>query len=473
MVPLRLFRRVIVPLSVSALVGCNGGDLVIPPDEPADIEVVNGNGQVGTAGLPLDQPVMVRLVDATGKGVPNQPVSWVVSGGGGRATPETSMTDDEGLASVTWILGPIAGPNTLDAVVSDVGRKTISAMAAGGDDDGGGTGGGGGGGTGGATLPSPTQSTVTVDVPTIVAGGGAVTITVVVRDENGNPVAGVSVLIQATGEGNVVTQPSPTDASGIATGTLSSTIPGTKIVSVTVGGTVGLTQTVPVTVTVTPGPAAAPDRLELLEGNDQSAMIGSDVSVRPAVRLTTPNGEPVSGARVEFVVTGGGGTITGANQTTNSNGVARVGSWTLATGVNTLEARVESAQGSPVVFTARGVSGETRVDRLIFLTPPPREVRVNEAFTVRVALVDERGDIVPLSGIFTYIGLFEEGREPPNNTRLYGERFENTDNGVAAFNNIKVTARGTYRLRALTDDLPALGPHGPEPWLYSDWFEVK
>src|SRR5829696_4688302 len=473
MVPLRLFRRVIVPLSVSVFVGCNGGDLVIPPDEPADIEVVNGNGQVGTAGLPLEQPVMVRLVDATGKGVPNRPVSWVVSGGGGFATPETSMTDEEGLASVTWILGPTAGPNTLDAVVSDVGRKTISAMAAGGDDDGGGTGGGGtgGGGTGGATLPSPTQSTVTVDVPTIVAGGGAVTITVVVRDENGNPVAGVGVLIQATGEGNVVTQPSPTDASGIATGTLSSTTPGTKIVSVTVGGTVGLTQTV--SVTVTPGPAAAPDRLELLEGNDQSAIIGSDVSVRPAVRLTTPNGEPVSGARVEFVVTGGGGTITGATQTTDSNGVARVGSWTLATGVNTLEARVESAQGSPVVFTARGVSGETRVNRLIFLTPPPREVRVNEAFTVRVALVDERGDIVPLSGIFTYIGLFEEGREPPNNTRLYGERFENTDNGVAAFNNIKVTAKGTYRLRALTDDLPALGPHGPEPWLYSDWFEVK
>ncbi|HKH83176.1 MAG TPA: Ig-like domain-containing protein [Gemmatimonadales bacterium] len=473
MVPLRLFRRVIVPLSVSVLVGCNGGDLVIPPDEPADIEVVNGNGQVGTAGLPLEQPVMVRLVDATGKGVPNHPVSWVVSGGGGRATPETSMTDEEGLASVTWILGPTAGPNTLDAVVSDVGRKTISAMAAGGDDDGGGTGGGGtgGGGTGGATLPSPAQSTVTVDVPTIVAGGGAVTITIVVRDENGNPVAGVSVLIQATGEGNLLTQPAPTDASGIATGTLSSTTPGTKIVSVTVGGTLGLTQTVPVT--VTPGPAAAPNRLELLEGNDQSAIIGSNVSVRPAVRLTTPNGEAVSGARVEFVVTGGGGTITGATQTTDSNGVARVGSWTLATGVNTLQALVESARGSPVVFTARGLSGETRVNRLIFLTPPPREVRVNEAFTVRVALVDERGDIVPLSGIFTYIGLFEEGREPPNNTRLYGERFENTDNGVAAFNNIKVTAKGTYRLRALTDDLPALGPHGPEPWLYSDWFEVK
>jgi protocatechuate 3,4-dioxygenase beta subunit len=308
-------------------------------------------------------------------------------------------------------------------------------------------------------------------VPTVQAGGGAVTITVVVRDENGNPVAGVVVVIQASGEGNVVTQPSPTDANGTATGTLSSTIPGTKIVSVTVGGSVGLTQTVPVV--VTPGPPAAPNRLELLEGNDQSAITGTDVSVRPAVRVTTANGQPVSGARVDFVVTGGGGTITGATQTTNSNGVARVGSWTLATGVNTLEARVESVEGSPVVFNARGVSGETQVNRLIFLTPPPREVRVNEAFTVRVALVDDQGNIVPLSGIFTYIGLFEEGREPPNNTRLYGERFENTENGVAAFNNIKVTERGTYRLRALTDDLPALGPHGPEPWLFSDWFEVK
>ena len=28
------------------------------------------------------------------------------------------------------------------------------------------------------------------------------------------------------------------------------------------------------------------------------------------------------------------------------------------------------------------------------------------------------------------------------------------------------------RLRALTDDLPELGPHGPEPYLYSDFFEI-
>jgi hypothetical protein len=44
--------------------------------------------------------------------------------------------------------------------------------------------------------------------------------------------------------------------------------------------------------------------------------------------------------------------------------------------------------------------------------------------------------------------------------------------GLATFE-LSITENGKYRLRALTDDLPELGPHGPEPWLYSYVFEVK
>jgi hypothetical protein len=38
---------------------------------------------------------------------------------------------------------------------------------------------------------------------------------------------------------------------------------------------------------------------------------------------------------------------------------------------------------------------------------------------------------------------------------------------------VSVDKKGRYRLRALTDDLPELGPHGPEPYLFSRVFEVK
>jgi hypothetical protein len=102
---------------------------------------------------------------------------------------------------------------------------------------------------------------------------------------------------------------------------------------------------------------------------------------------------------------------------------------------------------------------------------PPGEVNDGETFTVRVALVDENGNIVPLSGVFVYLDLFEEGDDHPTNSYLHGERFENTENGVAEFD-IWVVSDGRYRLRALTDDLPSHQPHGPEPYLFSGVFEV-
>jgi hypothetical protein len=89
-----------------------------------------------------------------------------------------------------------------------------------------------------------------------------------------------------------------------------------------------------------------------------------------------------------------------------------------------------------------------------------------------VALVDEDGDIVPLSGIFIYLDLFREGNDHPSNNELWGEKFENTEDGVAVFD-IRVQDEGRWRLRALSDDLPTLGPHGPEPWLFSDFFRVE
>jgi hypothetical protein len=100
----------------------------------------------------------------------------------------------------------------------------------------------------------------------------------------------------------------------------------------------------------------------------------------------------------------------------------------------------------------------------VFLVPP-RDVDKNETFSVEVALVDEDGNVVPLSGIFIYVGLFPEGKDAPANDRLRGERFENTEDGIAAFA-LAIEKKGRYRLRALTDDLP-------EPHLFSDLFEVK
>jgi hypothetical protein len=348
--------RLRMPMSLLVSWACGGDDLALPSDIPAQIEVVQGNGQRGPPGAPLPDSLIVRLMEEGGNGVSGRAVGWVVIAGGGSIDPASDTTNAEGFASAEWTLGQSAGPNRVAAEVPEVGVVAFTALGADDDEDGGGT-------------PSAARSTIAAEPASIEAGVGASTITVTVRDEAGDPIEGATVTLQAAGGGITLVQPSDvTGSDGVATGTLQATIPGEKVVSATVNGSVELSRTAPVTVT------------------------------------SAPAGE---------------------------------------------------------------------IDRLVFLVPP-RDVEKNETFSVEVALVDAAGDVVPLSGIFIYIGLFPdgEGRDAPANDYLDGERFENTEDGIAVFDVI-VEKKGRYRLRALTDDLPELGPHGPEPYLYSDLFEVE
>ena len=80
----------------------------------------------------------------------------------------------------------------------------------------------------------------------------------------------------------------------------------------------------------------------------------------------TSGGTRCRGSRSTFAVASGGGSITGASQSTNASGIATVGSWTLGTtaGTNTLTATFTGSglTGNPVTFTATGggSSGTTR-----------------------------------------------------------------------------------------------------------------
>src|SRR2546422_5359289 len=73
----------------------------------------------------------------------------------------------------------------------------------------------------------------------------------------GNAISGAPVVLAATGSGNTLVQPSgTTNGSGVATGTLSSTVAEAKTVSATVNGT-AVTQTAAVTVVTPPPPGSA------------------------------------------------------------------------------------------------------------------------------------------------------------------------------------------------------------------------
>ena len=333
------------------------------PPEAAQIDAVRGDGQTALPGQALDTPLVVRLLDQEGHGVPGESVDWFVSTGGGSVTPGVDITDQDGFASAQWTLGPSAGTHVLDAVVTGVGSVTFSATAEQTDTDPG----------SGPAAPSAVLSTVVAVPPLISAETGAsAEIIVTVRDGAGARIPDATVTLSASGSGNTIAQPAgPTNMDGEAKGSLRSTSPGLKEVTATVNGAIQISQTARITVA---GPVH----------------------------------------HLEFLV-------------------------------------------------------------------QPHNVREDERFSVRVGLVDVEGNVVPLSGIEIYVDLFREGKRHPDNTRALGDRFEDTENGIAIFD-LRVhngqsgepagRSEGGYRLRALTDELPELGPNGPEPFLFSHPFDV-
>jgi hypothetical protein len=76
---------------------------------------------------------------------------------------------------------------------------------------------------------------------------------------------------------------------------------------------------------------------------------------------------PVSNVQVDFAVTGGGGSVTGATVLTGVDGVARVGSWVLggSAGANTMTATVAAL--TPATLTATGATKQYNID-VRFLT---------------------------------------------------------------------------------------------------------
>jgi hypothetical protein len=99
---------------------------------------------------------------------------------------------------------------------------------------------------------------------------------------------------------------------------------------------------------------ALPSQQEILEGDDQTALVGTAVAVPPAVLVTDQAGDPVAGARVTFTVTedqNGGLVVADVPTVTGSDGIARVTSWTLG---NDIGINVLAASGFGI-----GVKGDT------------------------------------------------------------------------------------------------------------------
>jgi hypothetical protein len=172
--------------------------------------------------------------------------------------------------------------------------------------------------------------------------------TVRVTDVGGRAVANVEVVFAvASGGGSVNGATATTDTDGraaVQSWTLGTTAGGNTLSATAAGLT-------PVIFAAT-GTADAPVTMTAVAGEDQVAIGGTGVAGAPAVELRDQHGNPVPGVTVNWVVTAGGGGVTGAAATTNSQGVATVGSWVLGQPGATQLLTAIAASLDPVTFAA-------------------------------------------------------------------------------------------------------------------------
>lgn len=286
---------------------CHG---VTPPGGASAVSVQAGNGQSAPAATAVAVPPSVKVTDGSNNPVAGVPVQFNVTAGGGSVTEDLQTTDASGIAQVgSWTLGPSIGTNQLEAVVSGLESAVFTATA-----------------TAGGVSAAASTATVPGGIATV-----ATTIKVQARDGSGSPITtgGATVAVSISGANTAA--PAVTDnGNGTYTAQYIPKALGTDQVAITLNGT---------PLGSSPYSSVVVAKIKGYSGTNQTAPAGSTLPVAPAIRATDGLGHGIAGLTITFSVLSGGGSVTGAVQTTNSTGVARVGSWTLGPVIGTQRLR--------------------------------------------------------------------------------------------------------------------------------------
>jgi len=184
-----------------------------------------------------------------------------------------------------------------------------------------------------------------------------------VRNTDGAPLAGVSVSFTA-GAGVVQGSPAVTGDDGVATagGWTLGAGAGPQVLVARVPGLAGDSVAFHAT-----GLAGPPASLTIFDGNAQTWVAGFALVDSVGVRVADAFGNPVAGVVVQFTVTAGGGSVSGAVDTTSALGIARPDFWTLGAlpGPNALQASVVGGALPSVSFTATGTTGPASSIQLV------------------------------------------------------------------------------------------------------------
>lgn len=362
------------------------------PGAVAQVAIAAGNNQAAVVGRALATEPAVRVSDGFNNPIAGVEVLFEVISGGGTAVGRRPVTNALGIATVGgWTLGDDIGNNQLRATVQAGGTITgnpvlFNATATAGIP---------------VSMAASTGSAQTATVGTAVPIAPAV----VLRDNRGNPVSGITVtFVIGSGGGTVSSATAVTSNAGIAT-----------VGSWTLGGIAG-TQTliaratnlpdVVFSATATAGAAAVMQAVSTVSLGNVVVASNQAASSLPSVRVTDASGNPVAGAQVTFALgNASSGSITGAAQTTGTDGVATLGGWTLPTtsGVASVIAQVSGVTG--VTFTATMLPGVATKIVLASTLPASVTATSNAQLAVTVRLQDAFNNNVNQAGVSLQFSL--------------------------------------------------------------------
>jgi hypothetical protein len=328
-------RLLLAALGLATLGSGCGGDVVLPDEgEAAALEIVSGDEQLGPAGAPLTQPLVVAVKDTRDRPVANHEVTFSIGSGGGSVEPVTVNTDTDGHASAVWTLGPNTGSQLLRVQTARGGsgalELTFRATAVAGS---------------GSNLIGVSGDEQTGPVSSALADSLVVKAT----DALGNPVSGVEVTWSVAGGGSISPVTVVTGADGLAA---AERVLGPTATAQSAQATVAGFTGSPVTFSHTAIPAN-PTALVKVSGDNQTGPAGFEVAQDLVVRLEDDNGNGIGGRPISWVVSSDAGSVNPTSATTDPNGLAMT-RWTLPGTVGTRTNGVSAVFSGldPVQFTA-------------------------------------------------------------------------------------------------------------------------
>jgi hypothetical protein len=287
----------------------------------------------------------------------------------GKVEPASVRTGADGIATVTWTLGPRPGRQRM-TVAADGLDSTMTVVA---EAD---------------PIPADTRwTTVSAELRGHVGEPLAQQVVVRMTDSSGRALADVPLAWTAEQGGAVANADARTDSLGEARAswTLGKTM-GRQRLKVQAGSP----RSVPphaVAAIAGPGPAA---KVVLVSGGAQAARVGAALEHAVRVRVTDVAGNPVAGARV--MVLAASGRVADSVVTTDAEGSAGI-RWTLgrASGQQQLLARPEGVEPALIV----SAMAKPRSPAVVEAIEVPDSAAAGKPLALRLVVRDEYGNPVP------------------------------------------------------------------------------